>query len=83
MILAKHIFDDITRNHGGCIELASSNLTFLSGNSRPSTPSVSLVESYQNAIPLGINQSKGELLKYLGMDENVYCQMAVSSLYTM
>lgn len=79
MILAKDIFNDITKHVGGGLELASSHLAAPPAYHEGSSTTPSTTETAQRLISMDVNQSKEELLRYLGMSEAVYSQMAVSS----
>jgi hypothetical protein len=78
MVLARHIFNDITTHLGGWLELASPNAAAPLADLQGSSSSTPITEPCQKITALGINQSKAELLRHLSMSEAVYSQMAVS-----
>jgi hypothetical protein len=81
MVLAKHIFSDITLHLGGRLELASTKTAARPAKAPPGPSStLSILDTPQRPVSMGINQSKDELLQYLGISEAVYSQMAVSCL---
>jgi hypothetical protein len=80
-ILAGRIFNDISRQIGGSVVLASSDRPTPPVNPPLSSLLLLSVEPYHRTMPFGMNQSKAELLRHLRMSEAIYSQMAVSSRY--